>query len=101
MAERAEAFAERPEADLHLETKMARQAVETYLKAALPDYGAVLRHLLALRPSIDRFFDAVMVMVDDPIARKRRLGLLEAVRQTFLRIADFSLLPSAPGQKSS
>jgi glycyl-tRNA synthetase beta subunit len=42
-----------------------------------------------------------MVMVDDPIARKRRLGLLEAVRQTFLRIADFSLLPSAPGQKSN
>jgi glycyl-tRNA synthetase beta chain len=101
MAERAEAFVDRAEADLHLETKMARQAVETYLKGALPDYGAVLRHLLGLRPSIDRFFDAVMVMVDDPVARKRRLGLLEAVRQTFLRIADFSLLPSAPGQKSS
>ncbi|HKO21625.1 MAG TPA: glycine--tRNA ligase subunit beta [Candidatus Eisenbacteria bacterium] len=101
MAERAEAFGERAEADLHLETKMARQAVETYLKGALPDYGTVLRHLLGLRPSIDRFFDAVMVMVDDPVARKRRLGLLEAVRQTFLRIADFSLLPSAPGQKSN
>jgi len=101
LAERAEAFGERAEADLHLETKMARQAVETYLKGALPDYVAVLRHLLGLRPSIDRFFDGVMVMVDDPIARKRRLGLLEAVRQTFLRIADFSLLPSAPGQKSN
>jgi len=101
LAERAEAFGERAEADLHLETKMARQAVETYLKGALPDYVAVLRHLLGLRPSIDRFFDAVMVMVDDPVARKRRLGLLEAVRQTFLRIADFSLLPSAPGQKSN
>ncbi len=97
MAERADAFGERAEADLHLETKMARQAVETYLQGALPDYGAVLRHLLGLRPAIDRFFDAVMVMVDDPVARKRRLGLLEAVRQTFLRIADFSLLPSAPG----
>jgi glycyl-tRNA synthetase beta chain len=97
LAERAEAFGERAEADLHLETKMARQAVETYLQGDLPDYGAVLRHLLGLRPAIDRFFDAVMVMVDDPVARKRRLGLLEAVRQTFLRIADFSLLPSAPG----
>ena len=97
LAERADAFGERAEADLHLETKMARQAVETYLQGALPDYGAVLRHLLGLRPAIDRFFDAVMVMVDDPVARKRRLGLLEAVRQTFLRIADFSLLPSAPG----
>lgn len=100
LAERAEAFGDRAEADLHLETKMARQAVETYLQGALPDYSAVLRHLLGLRPSIDRFFDAVMVMVDDPAVRKRRLGLLDAVRQTFLRIADFSLLPSAPGQKS-
>ena len=100
LAERAEAFGDRAEGDLHLETKMARQAVETYLQGAQPNYGAVLRHLLGLRPSIDRFFDAVMVMVDDPAARKRRLGLLEAVRQTFLRIADFSLLPSAPGQKS-
>ena len=100
LAERAEAFGDRAEADLHLETKMARQAVETYLQGTSPDYAAVLRHLLGLRPSIDRFFDGVMVMVDDPAVRRRRLGLLEAVRQTFLRIADFSLLPSAPGQKS-
>jgi glycyl-tRNA synthetase beta chain len=100
LAERADAFGDRAEADLHLETKMARQAVETYLQGALPDYSSVLRHLLGLRPSIDRFFDTVMVMVDDPAVRTRRLGLLEAVRQTFLRIADFSLLPSAPGQKS-
>lgn len=100
LAERAEAFGDRAEADLHLETKMARQAVETYLRASNPDYTAVLKHLLGLKPAIDRFFDAVMVMDEDISARRRRLGLLEAVRQTFLRIADFSALPSAPGQKS-
>lgn len=100
LAERAEHFAERVEADLHLETKMARQAVETYLQGADPDYPAALRHLLGLRPSIDRFFDGVMVMVDDTPTRRRRLGLLESVRQTFMRIADFSALPNAPGQKS-
>lgn len=100
LAERAEAFGDQAEADLHLETKMARQAIETYLQAPLPDYEGALRHLLGLRPAIDRFFEAVMVMVDDPAVRRRRLGLLDAVRQTFLRIADFSALPSAPGQKS-
>lgn len=100
LAERAEAFSEKAEADLHLETKMARQAVETYLQAPRPDYPATLRHLLGLRPPIDRFFEAVMVMVDDPTARRRRLGLLQSVCQTFLRIADFSALQSAPGQKS-
>ncbi len=100
LAERAEAFTDKAEADLHLETKMARQAVETYLQTPRPDYPAILGHLLGLRPSIDRFFEAVMVMVDDPAVRRRRLGLLQAVCQTFLRIADFSALQSAPGQKS-
>jgi glycyl-tRNA synthetase beta chain len=101
MAERAENFGEKSEADLHLETKMARQAIETYLQSDSPDYAGALRHLLGLRPAIDAFFEAVMVMTDDVTTRRRRLGLLEAVRQTFLRIADFSALPSAPGQKSN
>ena len=92
MAERAENFGAKAEADLHLETKMARQAVETYLQAAEPDYGAALRHLLGLRPAIDAFFEAVMVMDEDPGTRKRRLGLLAAVRGTFLRIADLSAI---------
>jgi len=100
LAERAEAFTDKAEADLHLETKMARQAVETLLLSPEPDYGALLRHLLGLKPSIDRFFEAVMVMDQDPTARKRRLAILEGVRQTFIRIAEFSALPSAPGQKS-
>lgn len=100
LAERADAFGDRAEADLHLETKMARQAIETFLQASLPDYEGALRHLLGLRPAIDRFFEAVMVMAEDVEVRRRRLRLLSAVRQTFLRIADFSALPSAPGQKS-
>ena len=100
MAERAENFGAKAEADLHLETKMARQAVETYLQADEPDYGSALRHLLGLRPAIDAFFEAVMVMDEDLGVRKRRLGLLEAVSQTFLRIADFSAIQTAPGQKS-
>jgi glycyl-tRNA synthetase beta chain len=100
LAERAEAFSDKAEADLHLETKMARQAVETYLQSPDPDYRALLRHLLGLKPAIDRFFEAVMVMAEDPVSRKRRLSILEGVRQTFIRIADFSALPSAPGQKS-
>jgi len=100
LAERAEAFGDKVESDLHLATKIARQAVETHLQAQAPDYPAILRHLLELRPTIDRFFEAVMVMSDDVSARRRRLGLLEAVRQTFIRIAEFSALPIAPGQKS-
>ena len=92
MAERAENFGAKAEADLHLETKMARQAVETYLQASEPDYQAALGHLLGLRPAIDAFFEGVMVMDEDPATRKRRLGLLAAVSHTFLRIADLSTI---------
>ena len=100
MAERAENFGDKSEADLHLETKMARQAVETFLQANEPDYASALRHLLGLRPAIDAFFESVMVMDKDQAVRKRRLAILDAVHQTFLRIADFSALQTAPGQKS-
>ena len=99
LAERAENFGEKVEADLHLETKMARQSIETLLRADAPDYGKALQVLLGLRGVIDEFFDGVMVMADDTVTRKRRLALLEAVRQTFLRIADFSALPTGAGQK--
>jgi len=80
---------------------MARQAVETLLQGDEPDYGKALRILLGLRPSIDGFFDGVMVMVDDTVARRRRLMLLEGVREAFLRIADFSQLPAGAGQKAA
>ncbi len=100
LAERPEAFGDKAEADLHLETKMARQAVETLLQSPEPDYRSILRHLLGLKPAIDRFFEAVMVMAEEPVVRKRRLAILEGVRQTFIRIAEFSALPSAPGQKT-
>ncbi len=101
LAEKAENFGERVEADLHLETKMARQAVETLLQGDEPDYGKALRILLGLRPSIDGFFDGVMIMIDDTVTRRRRLALLEEVRQTFLRIADFAQLPTGAGQKAT
>ena len=101
LAERAENFGEKVEADLHLETKMARQAVETLLQGEEPDYPKALRILLGLRMPIDGFFDGVMVMVDDTVVRRRRLGLLEEVRQAFLRIADFSALPAGAGQKAT
>jgi glycyl-tRNA synthetase beta chain len=101
LAERAENFGEKVEADLHLETKMARQAVETLLQAETPDYGKALRLLLGLRGSIDEFFDGIMVMVDDTVTRRRRLALLEEVRQAFLRIADFGYLPAGAGQKAA
>ena len=59
------------------------------------DYVGLLKRLAALREPVDRFFDGVMVMVDDPAKRANRLNLLGRLRGLFLRVADISVLPSA------
>jgi glycyl-tRNA synthetase beta chain len=59
------------------------------------DYVGLLKRLAALREPVDRFFDGVMVMVDDAPKRVNRLNLLCRLRGLFLRVADISVLPSA------
>jgi glycyl-tRNA synthetase beta chain len=53
-------------------------------------YGAAMKSLAALRTPVDAFFDAVMVMHDDPKVRSQRLGLLSAIRDLFMHTADLS-----------
>lgn len=55
-------------------------------------YQDALTLLAHLRTPIDRFFDEVMVMVEDETLRDNRLLLLNNLRQLFLHIADISLL---------
>jgi len=58
------------------------------------DYAAALKRLATLRPTVDDFFDKVMVMVDDDNLRANRLALLRDLGNLFLRIADVSRLQS-------
>ncbi len=55
-------------------------------------YQQALSSLASLRDSVDRFFDEVMVMVDDEKLRNNRLAILENLNQLFLQVADISLL---------
>jgi glycyl-tRNA synthetase beta chain len=55
-------------------------------------YEARLRSLATLRGPVDRFFDDVMVMAEDPRVRANRLGLLQQAVSLFYRIADISKL---------
>ena len=57
---------------------------------AAHDYEEALRQIATLRPAIDKFFDKVMVMVDDDNLRANRLALLQTVVKEFSTIADFS-----------
>lgn len=53
------------------------------------DYDAALTAMVALKPSIDRFFDDVMVMSEVPAERQRRLALLAEIAGVFRRVCDF------------
>ena len=56
------------------------------------DYTSALRTLASAKPVVDRFFDDVMVMVDDADVRANRLALLARVASTMNRVADISKL---------
>ena len=53
-------------------------------------YSEALEQIATLRPQVDAFFDAVMVMAPDEAVRANRLALLEKVLEDFSGIADFS-----------
>lgn len=55
-------------------------------------YNQALSELAALKKPIDRFFDEVMVMVDDKAIRDNRLSLLSALHHLFTQVADISIL---------
>jgi glycyl-tRNA synthetase beta chain len=54
------------------------------------DYLEALLLLSTAREPVDRFFDKVMVMVDDAKVRANRLALLRTLLKEFSTIADFS-----------
>lgn len=75
-------------------TEAARGPVEAALGAG--DYAEALRHLATLRPAVDAFFDAVMVMDKDPAIQANRLALLRAIADLLLPVADLRKIQAAP-----
>jgi len=58
------------------------------------EYLDSLRLLAMAREPVDRFFDKVMVMVEDEAVRANRLALLRTLLKEFSTIADFSEIVS-------
>ena len=56
------------------------------------DFAGLMGLLRELRPSVDAFFDNVMVMADDANIRLNRLNLLKALVDRLGRLADFNAL---------
>jgi glycyl-tRNA synthetase beta chain len=59
------------------------------------DYSEALRVIATLRPSIDDFFEKVMVMSPEPDLRANRLALLNRTLNDLSKIADFSEIVTA------
>jgi len=59
------------------------------------DFNAALNKLAALRPTVDSFFEHVMVMDKDEKIRFNRLSLLAEISALFHKIADFSKIVTA------
>jgi glycyl-tRNA synthetase beta chain len=81
------------ESALFAEIERVEKALDERLQKR--DYDDALRELAGLRPAVDRFFDDVMVMVDDDALKANRLALLKRLRALFLRIADVARLGRA------
>ena len=81
------------ESELHRQVEMATLATDPLRQGNR--YVDMLRTLAALRAPVDRYFDEVMVMVDDAAKRQNRLVLLGGLRRMFLHVADISLLQNA------
>lgn len=55
-------------------------------------YLEALSDIASLKWAVDAFFDAVMVMAEDPAVRANRLALLTSINRLFSKIADFNRL---------
>ncbi|MEW6678306.1 MAG: glycine--tRNA ligase subunit beta [Pseudomonadota bacterium] len=65
------------------------------------DYTGALKQLADLKASVDRFFDEVMVMTDEPLVRANRLGLLTRLGGLMNCVADISQLTGTAGVTTS
>lgn len=79
-------------AEQELAAAFARVKPEADRNFAAGDYTAMLSALAPLKLPVDRFFDDVMVNVDDARLRGNRLALLAALQAQMNRVADLSLL---------
>jgi len=67
---------------------------DTQALARVGDYQLALDAISTLRPSVDTFFDKVLVMAEDKAARENRLRLLGKLDRMFSGIAQFSEIAS-------
>ncbi len=80
------------DAEILLYEKTCEVSKQVNTEVAEAEPWKVLQRLTELKDPIDRFFDEVMVMVEDQNLRENRINLTGLVSKLFLQVADISLL---------
>jgi glycyl-tRNA synthetase beta chain len=81
-------FQDDAEGDLYEAVQAAKSSADAMISAGA--WLDALTEIATLRGSVDRFFEKVMVMAEDPAVRTNRLALLTTIARLFGKIADFS-----------
>ena len=70
------------------------RSMESEIKVLLDkkDYVTALQNMIKIKPSVDKFFETVMVMAEDEKLKLNRLALLKYASTIFFQLLDFSLL---------
>jgi glycyl-tRNA synthetase beta chain len=84
----AELLTEPQEKELY--AAYGRVAAESERAGQERDYRHALETISTLRPTVDRFFDKVLVMAEDRATRQNRLRLLKKLDELFTGIAHFA-----------
>jgi glycyl-tRNA synthetase beta chain len=86
------------EKELAAQIPQTAKTVESLRKQK--NYEQALLEVSKLRLAVDKFFDKVMVMVDDEKVRANRLALLQTLLKEFSTIADFSEIVTEGSKES-
>jgi glycyl-tRNA synthetase beta chain len=87
-------------AERELHATAQRIGMEATRRKKAGKYREALEAISELRPSVDQFFDKVLVMVEDANVRRNRVALLGNLLKEFSTIADFSELVSEDPKES-
>lgn len=81
-------FEDVSETELHNACRTTSEKVAAAL--AQGQFDTAMREIASLRPQVDAFFEAVLVMAEDKTIRNNRFALLASIAELFETIADFS-----------
>jgi glycyl-tRNA synthetase beta chain len=81
-------------AEVQLHTMAIKIGEEATRRKKERKYKAALEKISELRPSVDLFFEKVLVMDEDQGVRRNRIALLGSLLKEFSTIADFSEIGS-------